>query len=295
MQKTLWQVSCILSDEELEAFEPAFDDAGSTTIQEIEKGDNKGKWEFTAFYDDKPDAAKMAMSLNLLAASFGMNVPDYKTEEIENKNWLLENAKQLEPIVAGRFYVYGSHVVNPEVPKGLIPMQVDATTAFGSGKHFTTKSCLLMFDKLLTQGFNPESILDMGCGTGILAIAAAKVLGREVLAVDIDEEAVRVAKKTVADNKLENLVWAEVGNGYASGSSAHDSSFDLIFQNILAGPLVDMAGDLASHMNHGGKAILSGLLQTQADWVIKAHTDVGLLLEDKFDLDEWSTLIVGKP
>lgn len=295
MKETLWQISCVLSFEELEVFESAFDEADSTTIQEIEKGENKGKWDFTAFYEEKPDLAKIDVSLNLLADSYGLPVPMYKAEEIENKNWLLENVKQLQPITAGRFYVYGSHIVNPEVPQGLIPLQVDATTAFGSGKHFTTKSCLIMFDKLLSKGFNPDTILDMGCGTGILAIAAAKALGKKVLAVDIDDEAVRVAIKTIADNNVSDLVSAEVGNGYAKGSSAESGFFDLVFQNILAGPLVDMAGDLCNHLQPKGKAILSGLLQTQADWVVQAHTEAGLVLEERFDLDEWSTLVVGKP
>ena len=295
MQKTLWQISCMLTFEELGAFESAFDEADSTTIQEIEKGENKGKWDFTAFYENKPDLAKIDVALRLLADSYGMTPPSYKAEEIENKNWLLENVKQLQPITAGRFYVYGSHITNPQVPDGLIPLQVDATTAFGSGKHFTTKSCLLMFDKLMSAGFMPDTVLDMGCGTGILAIAAAKALNKKVLAVDIDEEAVRVARNTIQANNAADLVYAEAGDGYAEGSPVGDKTFDLIFQNILAGPLVDMAGDLCNHLKPKGKAILSGLLQTQADWVIQAHTAVGLVLEEKFDLDEWSTLIVAKP
>ena len=294
MADTLWKIDAVLDNDELEVFETAFDSvAESTTIQEIEKGENKGKWLFSAFSESKPDMTQLKASFEVLSFINNMPVPKYTIEEIENKNWLLENMKQLEPITAGRFYIYGSHITDAP-PKGLISLKVDATTAFGSGKHFTTKSCLIAFDEMLKHGFKPEKVLDMGCGTGILAVAAAKVTGKSALAVDIDEEAVKVAKITVEANKVENLVQVKIGNGYAADSPVRGKCYDLIFQNILAGPLVEMAADTYAHVSDGGAAILSGLLKNQAKWVVEAYVKAGFVLENQLDLEEWSTLIVRK-
>ena len=171
---------------------------------------------------------------------------------------------------------------------------MDAGAAFGSGEHATTQGCLLALAALRDGGFHPANALDMGCGSGILAIAAVKLHGCLALAVDSDPRAVAFAREAVRRNGAARRVAVRSGDGYAAPGVGERAPYDLAFANILAGPLIAMAPDLAAVLKPGGVAILSGMLADQADAVRDAHRSAGLAPFDRRDLRGWSTLTMTK-
>lgn len=293
VQNTLWQINAIVPKSVLDLLEGVFYSCGAgvaVLINEIEDGKEKELYSLEVVCEGKEELDRI---LNLISLC-GLADFKYEVKEIENKNWLEESFTPLPPIKAGRYYVYGSHI-KEEIPPSLIPLKIDTKTAFGSGKHQTTKGCLLALNDLAKdKSFRPKNALDMGCGSGILALAAVKTFHIPVLAVDIDAESVRVAKKVASDNRLAKYLRVEVGNGYLKGSVAKKKKYDLIFANILAKPLIKMAKDLKKHLAENGVAVLSGLLSSQEEWVLNMHRLLGLSLKRKYRVGEWSTLIVGK-
>jgi len=203
----------------------------------------------------------------------------------------------LAPVEAGRFFVFGSHDLDrvPSDP-GRIALQIEATVAFGTGHHGTTLGCLRAFDRLLTDGITPARVADIGCGTAVLAIAAAAAMpDASVIASDIDQVAVDVARANVAINGLEGRVLCLEAAGFAHPGLAGAAPFDLIFANILKGPLVELAAPMAAHLAPGGRAILSGLLVPQAEAVTQAYVAAGHRLAAREDIGEWSTLVMQRP
>jgi ribosomal protein L11 methyltransferase len=219
---------------------------------------------------------------------------DLAAEKLPEVDWLRHVHENFPPITAGRFFIYGSHYEGA-LPGNLLALQIDAATAFGSGEHETTKSCLLAFETLLeTHAF--KNTLDMGCGSGILGIAAAKLCPDiRVTAVDIDPESIIVTGRHADMNGVGDMVETQIGDGYAAPIVAQNGPYDLIFANILAGPLVEMAPDLASHLAPGGICILSGLLLRQKEQVTTAHTSQGLTRLFANDIGDWSALVLQKP
>lgn len=219
---------------------------------------------------------------------------DWDIEEIAEKNWLLESYKQFPPFPVGNFFVYGSHYEG-DILDGQIGLQIDAATAFGSGEHGTTKGCLLALQDLKDQGVCPWNVLDMGCGSGILAIAAWKLWRTPIMAVDIEEESAIVTRRHCAANDIKigkaSLTCLQ-GDGFTTEAVQTRKPFDLIIANILAGPLKDMAVDLKAVLDINGFVILSGMLNEQADDVLESYAALGLSLKQRYDLDEWSTLVL---
>lgn len=215
-------------------------------------------------------------------------------EEMEDRNWLAESYQALPPLNIGSFFVYGSHY-DGEVPAGKTPLLIEAATAFGSGEHGTTSACMLAIEQVKASGFNPRNILDMGCGSGILAAAAARLWPEiEVHAADNDPECVRVTNLHLASNEITN-VRAYVSEGYEDGSPVwKDAPYDFIIANILAGPLIDMAPAQSRAVASGGYLILSGTLKEQADRVLAAYTPFGFTLAGEFPGNEWMTLLLRK-
>jgi ribosomal protein L11 methyltransferase len=220
-----------------------------------------------------------------------MPTPKPQVQQVVQQDWLKQVAKSFPPMAIGRFYVHGAHVVS--VPPGSLSIQVDAGAAFGSGEHGTTHCCLEALD-WLGKKRDFDHILDMGCGSGILAIAAAKLWRSEVLAVDIDPVAVEVTQKNVTINRMQAHVAAAVSDGYASERIKRAGSFELILSNILARPLVAFAPDLARHLAPNGVAVLSGLLTSQETQVRSAHAMQGLKLEKRFVSGDWCTLVMQR-
>ena len=166
--------------------------------------------------------------------------------------------------------------------------------AFGTGHHGTTQGCLRALDRLDAGGFTGKNVADIGCGTAVLAMAAARIWPNPVLAGDIDEVAVEVAQANVAANALEGRVHCVEATGFDHPDILAASPFDLVFANILKGPLIDLAPDMQTHLIPGGYAILSGILNEQADEVISVYAGTGINLVHREEIGEWTTLTLRK-
>ncbi|WP_284259028.1 50S ribosomal protein L11 methyltransferase [Acidocella aquatica] len=198
-----------------------------------------------------------------------------------------------EQTIGRRFVVRGTHINAPEIP-GRITLTLDAGLAFGTGEHNSTRGCLIALERV-AQYHRPRHILDLGTGSGILAIAAAKLLRQRVLASDIDSRAARVANANAKLNGVAGLVHAIRADGWMDKRIKRNAPYDLVFANILARPLCAMAHQLGEGLAPGGIAILAGLLTTQANWVLSAHRRAGLVLEDRLADGAWSILTLRKP
>lgn len=235
---------------------------------------------------DPPAHARIA---DLLAAA-GVAAPDITIEALPELDWVAESQKALPAIEAGPFYVYGTHVVDPP-PAGRIPLLIDANAAFGTGRHESTRGCLLALAALAEERRMPRA-LDMGCGSGILAIAVAKLWGGSVLAVDNDAGAVRVALENARLNGVAAQIEARYGDGYQVAAVGRGGPYDLIVENILADAICTMAPGLRRHLAPGGIAVLSGLLAEQAADVLAAHAPLRLSREWRFGA--WVTLVLER-
>ena len=219
----------------------------------------------------------------------GLPLPEIIAAPLPQEDWVGAVHRDFPPLTIGRFYIYGSHIQETP-PAGLFPLRIDAATAFGSGQHESTEGCLKALSFLAAQR-SFASPLDMGCGSGILALAMARLWGVRVLACDNDPEAVRVTFENAKMNSLDPFIEAQVSEGF---SALKNRTFDIITANILAGPLCQMAGDVGRALTPGGFIVLAGLLNRQAEDVIDAYRSIGIKLVDQLLIGDWSTLIMRK-
>ncbi len=282
-----WDIKLIVPERVVPAFEAALDETASALLaREIEQGPDKGHWELQAIFESEPDAVRLAVDIEIAAKSAGIPVPDYTVQKMPDKDWLRESLKSFQPVTVGPYYIYGSHITRTP-PADKIALEIDAATAFGSGEHQTTQGCLTA----LSEWDHPvQRALDMGCGSGILSMAYAKTFHAPIDAVDIDPESVSKAMENARLNGLDQYltVWQSDGYNGVSGT------YDLVFANILARPLIEMAPDLYRHLRVGGTAFLSGFLYGQESWVLRAHKQAGLTFVKKYRINGWSTLVVRK-
>ena len=231
--------------------------------------------------------------LRQAAQTRGIELPPYQVELLTSENWLKDNVICFAPAEVGEFMIYGVH--EKEAPKtDKLPLRIYAATAFGS-EHQTTKSCLLALSDLYHRQVPHTNILDMGCGSGILSLGAAKLWSdAQITAADIDDEAVIVTLQNAADNGLDSQIQAAVGNGYATELVQRHAPYDIILANILARPLIEMAPSLYQALAPGGFCILSGFINEQEDWVIQAHLDQGLSLCKIYEMDNWRAALMEK-
>ena len=207
--------------------------------------------------------------------------------------WLARTQQAFpEQLIGTRFAVRGTHIQDAKLP-GRITITLDAGLAFGTGEHNPTRGCLVTLEDLVKH-HHPQRILDLGTGSGILAIAAAKLMRKNVLATDIDARAARVAGENAKLNGVAGMVRAIQADGWADPRITKAAPFDLVFANILARPLCAMAHQLAAHLAPGGVAILAGLLNTQVNWVLSCHRRAGLKLERRLVDGAWSILTLRK-
>ena len=228
------------------------------------------------------------------AEAWGLKLPEYKCEFIPAANWLTKNVIKFPPFETKDFYIYGNHEEQiPDTNKH--KLRIYAATAFGSGQHQTTQLCLELLAELYHLGFSPDKILDMGCGSGILALAALKLWNKATaIAADIDNEAVIVCLQNAADNNLQQRLLAAAGDGYNNTVVTNNAPYQLIFSNILARPLVEMAPSLSSCLNGGGYAILSGFIDEQNEWVLDAYREQGLQLIKIIANENWRAALMEK-
>ncbi len=242
-----------------------------------------GRWEVGGYFTEPPDEAALA----LLAAAFGAR--PFAVSELPEVDWVAHVKRELSPVVAGRFFVHGSHDAD-KVPMGSVGLLIEASMAFGTGHHGTTLGCLQALEALLQEGFVARSVADIGCGTAVLAMAAARVFPNPVIAGDIDPVAVEVAEANVAANALTGQVSCVEAAGFGHPLIAGAAPFDLVFANILKGPLMEMAPQMRRHMQPGGIAILSGILNEQAGEVAAAYANHGYDLRRSEKIGDWTTL-----
>ncbi|MDQ1900445.1 50S ribosomal protein L11 methyltransferase [Paracoccus sp. WLY502] len=252
-----------------------------TGVFEIEDGSDR--WEVGVYFTDKPDEIALA----LLAAALGAN--PFAVSELPDVDWVAHVRRELTPVRAGRFFVHGSHDAD-KVPEGVEALWIEAAMAFGTGHHNTTKGCLEALDRLATQGFQPHRIVDIGCGTAVLAMAAARLWPVTVLASDIDAVAVDTAAANVIANGLDGRVICIEAAGFGHQMLEDNAPYDLVLANILKQPLIDLAPQMAAMVAPEGRIILSGILTTQADEVVETYETQGFDLDRRDDLAEWSAL-----
>lgn len=273
------------TDEKLSAFLDSYFEVSALNYKD------DGREEFVGYVDDSFDENLMQIK----AKEEGVILPAYRVEKLLNQNWLEINADKFQPFETEAFCVYGAH--EKQAPKTKkISIQIDAVTAFGS-KHQTTVMCLKAFENLLKTGFKTSKILDLGTGSGILAIAAAlkqKKFHPIISAIDIDPQSVCVAKKNVLTNGVEKIVRVFKGNAFKEKNVLSEAPYDLVFANIFARPLISMVRDFQKNIKAGGYAILSGFMADQTDWVLKSFEKNGFKVIKVYQNDLWRAAVVQK-
>jgi ribosomal protein L11 methyltransferase len=254
-------------------------------VFEIEDG--SGLWEIGGYFTEAPEQAGLA----LLAVSYGAK--PFVVSELPETDWVAKVQRELAPVEAGRFFVYGSHDAD-KLPDDKIGLLIEAAMAFGTGHHGTTLGCLRALDRLVVAGEDAKNVLDLGCGTAVLAMAAAHVWPITPWASDIDQVAVEVAEANVLANTLAGRVRCVEAEGLDHPDLAAAAPFDFIFANILKGPLIMLAPSIANAMSEGGALILSGILNDQADEVLGIYTDLGYNLLHRDEIGEWTTLTLRR-
>ena len=258
----------------------------------------KGTCALAVYFRRSRDREKLRAAIGAAAGHAAARA--LRFSRLDAADWVGESLQGLTPVEAGRFVVHGGHD-RGRVPINRIGIEIEAALAFGSGHHGTTRGCLLAFDRISKSLREPRArarrmsgarILDIGTGSGVLAIAAARALRRRVIATDIDPEAVAVARTNVRLNRAAALVWIEKANSVCTARLSSARGFEIIFANILLQPLLRLASPLRRRIAPGGRIVLSGLLRAQANAVIAAYRP--LALESRIELDGWVTLVLAR-
>jgi ribosomal protein L11 methyltransferase len=267
-----------------------------TAVSIAETG--KGTCALAVYFRDGRDRDKLRAAI---AAAAGRKAASaLRFSRLDTADWVGESLQGLAPVEAGRFVVHGAHD-RGRVPVNRIGIEIEAALAFGSGHRGTTRGCLLALDRISKSLRKPRArarrttgarILDIGTGSGVLAIAAARALHRRVIATDIDPEAVAVARTNARLNRAAALVWIEKANGVSGARLSSASGCQIIFANILLQPLLRLASPLRRRIARAGRIVLSGLLRAQANAVIAAYRPFAL--ESRIELDGWVTLALTR-
>ncbi|WP_427451332.1 50S ribosomal protein L11 methyltransferase [Litorimonas sp. WD9-15] len=246
-----------------------------------------GKMLVQALFQSQTDAETVLASLDAFSGF------DSKIHQLPETDWVSETQSGLPPVIAGRFFVHGAHD-SDKIPEDKIAIHVEAGLAFGTGHHGTTAGCLQIFSERLDRGFAPNRILDLGCGAGILAIAAAKTLSAaNIIATDIDHDAIMVTEQNATENAVPGRISAHVADGFDS-PALKSRQFDLIFANILAGPLMGLAEDIVSATAPDGTVVLSGILDEKAEEVARCFEKAGLKVTPQSSIEGWTSLLAIK-
>lgn len=266
----------------MERFEPQPTGVGCFEVE-----DGSGLYEVGAYFDAAPDEIALA----LMAAAYG--AAGFTVSEVPETDWVAHVKRTLQPVEAGRFFVYGSHDAD-RVPEGCVPLLIEAAMAFGTGHHGTTMGCLRALDRLDREGVRAKNVADIGCGTAVLAMAAAAIWDGAVIASDIDPVAVEVARANIAANGFAGRVACVEAAGFGHPALAARAPYDLVFANILKGPLIALAPDMGAAVAPGGVAILSGILNAQADEVAEIYRRMGFSVRSRNELGDWTTLVLTR-
>jgi ribosomal protein L11 methyltransferase len=252
-----------------------------------------GPWRIDIFGEGSTALVEEAIAA--AARALGIAEPDWTWEDLPDIDWVAENQRSFRPFAVGRFWVHPSHMSDNQ-PTGLLPLRIDAGLAFGTGTHATTRGCLELLSTL--DPSETANAVDVGCGSGILAIAMAKLWQRPVPGGDNDAEAVAVAMENAELNGVGARCRFTVSAGLDAPELAIRAPYDLIVANILAGPLADLSGSFAAAVRPGGRVLLSGLLIEQAAFILSTYAERGFAFERRLDLETggawWRTLLLRR-
>ena len=249
-----------------------------------------GQWAVAIHFRDWPNEAAVRALVALAAGREAANALAFSAVQAED--WVKASLEGLSPVEAGRFFVHGAHG-RARVPLNLIGIEIEAALAFGTGHHGTTRGCLIALDAIAKTS-RPRRTLDVGTGSGVLAIAAARALRQRVLASDIDAIAVKTARENARLNRVGAAIALVRADGLATHVLRERGPFDLVFANILMEPLLRFAAPLAKLTAPGAHVVLSGLLPSQANAVLAAYRERGLFLQRRILLDGWVTVVLRR-
>lgn len=258
--------------------------AGAASLTKDDPSADDGGWRLEAYFETAPDRD----AVDALVSKHGLGAG--AVEELPDIDWAAHALEGLGVVRCGRFVLYGAHDAD-KLPdrEGDITIRIDANQAFGTGHHPTTAGCLTLLDRF--AGFAPKSILDIGCGSAVLAIAAAKLWGRHVLASDVDETSAKIAAENAALNDVADRVTVLTADGFDHSYIAAAAPFDFVFANILAGPLARLAPAMAGHVGKNGRVMLAGLMAEQEETVQAAYENAGFRLINRLDHKTWPVLL----
>lgn len=295
-----WIVSLPCTRAEAEALSgeiPELDalaEAPVVVTREIDE--DAGLWQLDAYMDDKPGAALLSLLQSLVPSAKGHKPA---VEQLAEQDWVTLSQQGLEPVQAGRFFIHTSSYAD-RAPPGSTPFLIDASQAFGTGGHDTTAGCLAMLDRLKRKGTTPRNIADIGTGTGLLAFAAMALWpSARTIASDIDPASIFVTRDNAAINRVtlgrgSGALTLAVAPGTNHPAIRHRAPYDLVIANILAGPLITLAPDIAAATAPGGHAILAGLIARQMEPVLAAYRAQGFRLAARGGSAEWPCLLLVK-
>jgi ribosomal protein L11 methyltransferase len=278
----------LLSDGLMEAFDTG--DAAIATFEEAGAEEN-GSWAVEIYFEHPPDRDAMRALLRDIGGDAASERVAFST--VAARDWVAQSLAGLAPVLAGRFVVHGAHD-RRRVPPNRIGIEIEAALAFGTGHHGTTRGCLLALDRLLDR-LSPHRVLDVGSGTGVLAIAAALATRHPVQAGDIDAVSVGVARDNVRRNRAGAFVHIIRANGLADRRMRAGAPYDLVFANILLAPVRQLATPVRRVTAPGARVVISGLLSSQGAAALAAWRARGFVLERRIVLDGWMTLVLARP
>ena len=278
-----WKARAVVSKRDAQTLSEALEKLDPTPVVSAFELGERGLWEVEAFFTGPPDEED-------LLKRFGHAM---RVITIEDENWVARALEGLPPVATARFFLHGDHT-SAQVPPNAIGLKIEASYAFGTGHHGTTKGCLLAFEHLAKQR-QFRNALDLGCGTGVLALAFARLTRRPTVATDIDALATQKTIENAKLNRAAPYLRVATANGFTAPLIAENAPYDLIFANILAGPLMKLLPGIKANLSAGGHAILSGLLDEQANGICTMARAQDLRLIKRSALEGWVTLILQRP
>lgn len=252
----------------------------------FEVNEEKAEWQVSVYFQNAPSEKEVRAFLE----GYGLEKAPFAIEELPKEDWVAKGLEGLRPVKGGRYTLFGSHDEDI-VPPNFFNIEVEAGQAFGTGHHGTTRGCLYLIDDILRKN-HPRRVLDMGTGTGVLAIAVAKTLRQPVIASDIDLISVMVTEENATKNNVSNLIHAVEAVGFNHPQLLKAAPYDFIIANILPGPLMALCPDMRKHTAPGSFVLLSGILEPQAARVIATYRSYGFILKRRILMDGWVSLVL---